>query len=100
VLIAGHPREAETLSAQHPGKIDLLLTDVVMPSMNGQELAKRITASRKTTKVLYMSGYTEEFAELNAATLFLQKPFTPSTLTAKLREVLEYVPDGESVGRA
>jgi two-component system, cell cycle sensor histidine kinase and response regulator CckA len=98
VLIAGHPKEAETLSGQHPGNIDLLLTDVVMPGMNGQELAKRITASRKTIKVLYMSGYTEEFAELNAGTLFLQKPFTPSTLTAKLREILDYVPDAESVG--
>jgi two-component system cell cycle sensor histidine kinase/response regulator CckA len=96
VLVAAHPKEAETLSAQHPGNIDLLLTDVVMPSMNGQELAKRITASRKTTKVLYMSGYTEEFAELNAGTLFLQKPFTPSTLSAKLREVLDHTRDAES----
>jgi PAS domain S-box-containing protein len=99
VLIAGHPKEAETLSTQHAGNIDLLLTDVVMPTMNGQELAKRITASRKTTKVLYMSGYAEEFAELNAGTLFLQKPFTPSTLAAKLREVLDYAPDAESVER-
>ena len=74
------------------GNIDLLLTDVVMPGMNGQELAKRIVASRKTTKVLFMSGYAEEFVELDAGTFFLQKPFNPSTLTAKLREVLEYAP--------
>jgi two-component system cell cycle sensor histidine kinase/response regulator CckA len=100
VLVAGHPSEAENLCAKHRGDIDLLLTDVVMPSMNGQELAKRITASRRTTKVLYMSGYTEELVELDAGTFFLQKPFTPSTLSAKLREVLDCARDTESLALA
>jgi len=97
VLVAGEPSEAETISAQCDGHIDLLLTDVVMPIMNGHELAKRITASRTTTKVVYMSGYTDELVELDAGTLFLQKPFTPSTLTQKLREVLDREPEAESV---
>jgi PAS domain S-box-containing protein len=95
VLVAGLPSEAEAVSARYSGNIDLLLTDVVMPGMNGQELAKRIVASRKTTRVLFMSGYAEEFVELDAGTFFLQKPFNASTLTAKLREVLEYVPATE-----
>jgi two-component system cell cycle sensor histidine kinase/response regulator CckA len=98
VLVAGHPSEAETISALHGGGIDLLLTDVVMPGMNGHELAKRITASRTTTKVLYMSGYTDELVDLDAGTFFLQKPFAPSILAAKLREILDGVPNAESVG--
>ena len=97
VLVAGEPSEAETISAQCEGHIDLLLTDVVMPIMNGHELAKRITASRTTTKVVYMSGYTDELVELDAGTLFLQKPFTPSTLIQKLREVLDREAEVESV---
>ena len=89
VLVAGEPLEAEAISTGRNGHIDLLLTDVVMPVMNGHELAKRITATRKDTKVMYMSGYTDDLVNLDAGTYFLQKPFTPSTLTEKLREVLD-----------
>jgi two-component system cell cycle sensor histidine kinase/response regulator CckA len=89
VLVASEPLEAETISAQRNGHIDLLLTDVVMPVMNGHELAKRITATRRDTKVMYMSGYTDDLVSLDAGTHFLQKPFTPSTLTEKIREVLD-----------
>jgi two-component system, cell cycle sensor histidine kinase and response regulator CckA len=73
--------------------IDLLLTDVVMPGINGRELADRLLAQRPETKVLFMSGYTNNAIVhhqglLAADTFFIQKPFTPSALAAKVREVL------------
>jgi two-component system, cell cycle sensor histidine kinase and response regulator CckA len=79
-------------SAGHPGKIDMIITDVVMPGMSGRELAKRVTEERPETKVLYLSGYTEEAiaheGALDPGTAFLQKPFTLQVLSRKVREVL------------
>ncbi len=76
----------------YPGKIEILITDVVMPGMSGRELAKRITAARPTIKVLYLSGYTEDAiiheGALEPGTAFLQKPFTLQVLARKVREVL------------
>ena len=73
-------------------RIDLLLTDVVMPGMSGTELAKRLRDLRPSTKVLFMSGYTEDerFASAGSGgkSQLLAKPFTPSALAAKVREVL------------
>lgn len=76
----------------HTGDIDLLITDVVMPGMSGRELAEKLQAIRPGTKVLYLSGYTEDTiiseGALEKGTAFLQKPFTLQTLSRKVREVL------------
>ena len=73
--------------------IDLLLTDVVMPEMNGRELADRLRVSRPSTKVLFMTGYTDDailIRGLNASsTPLLQKPFTPATLLRAVRNTLD-----------
>jgi two-component system, cell cycle sensor histidine kinase and response regulator CckA len=80
-------------SDQFPGQIDLLLTDVVMPGIGGRELAGHVTSRRPTIKVLYMSGYTTNaiihHGVLDPGTSFLQKPFTPASLSSKVREVLD-----------
>lgn len=93
VVEARDPAEALTLAAQHAKPIHLLLTDVVMPQMSGTELAKRLTGVHPESKVLYMSGYTDDaivrHGVLEAGTFFLQKPFGPSTLAKKVREVLD-----------
>jgi two-component system cell cycle sensor histidine kinase/response regulator CckA len=80
------------VAEEYPGKIEILITDVVMPGMSGRELAKRITAARLDIKVLYLSGYTEDAiiheGALEPGTAFLQKPFTLQVLARKVREVL------------
>ena len=93
VLEAHHGSEALRIGLQHSGTIHLLLTDVVMPRMSGQQLAKQMATLRPTVKVLYMSGYTESaivhhgVLESNAA--FVQKPFTGEDLARRVREVLD-----------
>jgi CheY-like chemotaxis protein len=93
VLAPEHPSEAEQVSAQHSGPIDLLLTDLVMPDISGPELARRVVLRRPKIKVLYMSGYTDDstihrrVAEETVA--FIAKPFTPTSLQGKVREVLD-----------
>jgi two-component system cell cycle sensor histidine kinase/response regulator CckA len=79
-------------AARHEGRIDLVITDVVMPGMGGRELIKQLAQLRPETKVLYLSGYTED-AIINEGTIergaaFLQKPFTLQNLSRKVREVL------------
>jgi CheY-like chemotaxis protein len=82
--------EALLICEQHQEAIDLLVTDVIMPRMNGPELAVRLATLRPKMKVLYMSGYTDgALVELASGTAFLQKPLTPTTLTRKVREVLD-----------
>ena len=79
--------------ARHAGPIDLLLTDVVMPDFSGPEVARRVREGRPSTKVLYMSGYTDDamlqHGVLRQETPFLQKPFNAKELAAKVREVLD-----------
>ncbi len=93
VLKAETPEAALEISRKHKGEIDLLLTDVVMPHMHGAELARRVTAARPRSRVVYMSGYTDravvEQDLLAKGTAFLQKPLTLEALTRKLREVLD-----------
>jgi CheY-like chemotaxis protein len=92
VLEATSPSEALRLAAAHPTPIHILLTDVVMPQMNGRQVADHLLAARPGLKVLFMSGYTDaaivQHGVLEPGTHFLQKPFTPDGLSRKLREVL------------
>jgi PAS domain S-box-containing protein len=84
---------AMQIAVAHEGVIHLLLTDVIMPGMNGRELAQRMSEIRPNTKVLYMSGYTENVighnGTLDAGVRLLQKPFTLRDLKSKVREVLD-----------
>jgi PAS domain S-box-containing protein len=93
VVEATHGDEAAQLAEQHGGSFDLLLTDVVMPGMSGRELAKKIAARSRRTRVLFMSGYTDNVIAqggvLEAGVSFLQKPFSPRALAAKVRAVLD-----------
>ena len=93
VLTAGTPGEALKLVAGHPGDIHVFLTDVVMPGMDGRQLAKRISAVRPSVKVLFMSGYTADVIAqrgvLDEGVQFLSKPFTRDALARKVREMLE-----------
>jgi two-component system, cell cycle sensor histidine kinase and response regulator CckA len=92
VLEAPSGADALTLSEHHPGPIDLLLTDVVMPRMSGPQLAERLVAARPTIKVLYMSGYIGGSAYQQGSLVpgaeFLQKPITPEALAHRVQEVL------------
>src|SRR5580700_886196 len=93
VLEAADAAAAIQISNYHPGAIHLLFTDVVMPGMNGRQLAHAISESRPETRVLYMSGYTENVighnGTLDVNVNLLQKPFTLPALKAKVREVLD-----------
>jgi two-component system, cell cycle sensor histidine kinase and response regulator CckA len=78
-------------AAKHAGKIDLVITDVIMPGLGGREMAERLAKTRPETKVLYLSGYTEDAIISDGtmeSTAFLQKPFTLQNLSKKVREVL------------
>ncbi|MFO0674513.1 MAG: PAS domain-containing protein [Polyangiaceae bacterium] len=91
VIEAAHPMEALALEAQHPGTIDLLVTDMVMPYMGGPELAQRLLRARPDMRVLFMSGYAEDASfdiERFAGAGFLQKPLSVTSLARKVREVL------------
>jgi PAS domain S-box-containing protein len=89
VLTAPDSPALERLIATHQGSVDLLLTDVVMPGMSGPELVRIVRDRWPTIRVLYMSGYADDDIEdLDRDAGFLQKPFTPAELTAKIAEVL------------
>ena len=93
VVVATSTQEAEQLATKHAGEIHLLLTDIIMPGTSGRELARRITERHPRTRVLYMSGYTDNVLAqggvLETGLSFLQKPFTPGALVQKVRDVLD-----------
>ena len=93
ILEAGSGAEALRIFAQHQGRIDLLLTDVIMPHMSGRDLAERLRTVRPALKVLYISGYTDDMLAhhgvLEPNVYLLPKPFAPDELAKKLREVLD-----------
>jgi signal transduction histidine kinase len=93
VLQASNAEEALTIAGEFMGEIDLLITDIVMPGMNGRALANRMETLRPGLKTLFMSGYTDHSSVgpdmLEPGVHFLQKPFTPSVFTATVREVLD-----------
>ncbi len=93
VLAAGTPSQAISMAEQCDGTIQILVTDVVMPEMNGKELKKRIEKLRPQIKVLFMSGYTDDVIVhrgiLEGDVNFLQKPFSVNSLVDKVRKVLD-----------
>jgi PAS domain S-box-containing protein len=97
VVVAANPGEAICLAQEHKGRIDLLMTDVVMPEMNGRDLARSLLSLYPELKRLFMSGYTADVIAhhgvLDSGVHFIQKPFSMSELAAKVRETL----DSESI---
>ena len=93
ILEARHGEEALRIWGAHRGSIDLIITDVVMPNMNGPEFVRRVRETDPDAKVLFMSGYTEHgfsaHGEMGSADGFIQKPFSPAALARKAREVLD-----------
>ena len=93
VLTASHGVEALYICEQHQGRIDLLLTDVVMPHMNGRELAERLAGEYPTMKLLFMSGYTDDTIVQHGMEEWrldiIQKPFSANALSEKVRAVLD-----------
>jgi len=93
VFAANTPVEAIRLAGEHIGEISLLMTDVVMPGMNGRDLAEKLLSRNPHLKCLYMSGYTADVIAhhcvLDGEMHFIQKPFTMTDLAAKVREVLD-----------
>ena len=96
VIEAADGAVAMQIAVAHEAVIHLLLTDVIMPGMNGRELAQRISEIRPNVKILYMSGYTENVighnGMLDAGVRLLQKPFNLRDLKSKVREVLDATP--------
>jgi PAS domain S-box-containing protein len=92
VLGASNPGEAMRLAETHPGEIQLLITDVIMPEMNGPDLAHRLLCLHPTMKHLFVSGYTADVIDhhgvLGEGVHFLQKPFSRKEIAAKVREIL------------
>jgi PAS domain S-box-containing protein len=93
VIVAANGVLALEAAHEYGGKIDLLLTDVVMPQMHGKELASRMKHKYPTLKVLFMSGYAEpmlgDSGSLEPGVVLMEKPFTEPVLLARVREVLE-----------
>jgi two-component system cell cycle sensor histidine kinase/response regulator CckA len=101
VLAAANGSEALEMLQQKHERINLLLTDVIMPGLNGRELAERVTLLQADVKVLYMSGYADstiaDHGALEPDTYLLHKPFTEETLIQKVREVLDASKEGRPV---
>ncbi|MBW3572107.1 MAG: PAS domain S-box protein [Gemmatimonadetes bacterium] len=97
VLAAAEGAEAMALSRQHPGVVQVLVTDLVMPRMNGTDLARRLMAERPGIRVLFISGYDRDEARtrgrMEAGTDFIEKPFSPEALLERIHRLLD-VPRG------
>ncbi len=93
VLVADRPSEALTISLRSDLRLDLMVTDIIMPEMNGCELARRLEPYRPDLRVLYLSGYTDEAIArqgiLNPGITLLEKPFRPRILAQRVREILD-----------
>jgi YesN/AraC family two-component response regulator len=92
VLTAASPSEALALARRHPGAIDLLITDIVLPEMNGRDLNRHLASLFPNLKVVFMSGYTANVIAhhgvLEQGVHFIQKPFSRKDLAVKIKEAL------------
>jgi two-component system, cell cycle sensor histidine kinase and response regulator CckA len=92
VIVASSGEEAVVVATEHLGDILLVLTDVVMPGMNGRELSERLKELHPNLKVLFVSGHSSDIIThrgvLNRGVAFLPKPFSPDELAAKVRDIL------------
>lgn len=89
VLEAGDGSEALMIAEQHTNPIQLLITDLALPGVKGEELARRLTALYPSMKVLYVSGYSgDAVSQLAPGTSFMEKPFSLAALLEKLRELM------------
>ena len=99
VLEARDGVEALRVAGQHHGRIDLLVTDVVMPRMGGRKVAEHLVTVHPDVKVLYVSGYTDDTVVrhgiLEGQVAFLQKPFSPASLVLTVRKVLDKKSEGK-----
>jgi CheY-like chemotaxis protein len=104
IIEAREATEAIQIMENRQDRIDLVITDVLLPGMKGRELVERLTELRSDFKVLYMSAYTEDAAinigVLNPGTEFIEKPFSPEELTAKVHQVLGRAPLGRHASAA
>jgi len=102
VIAAGSGTDALANADARARGIDLLVTDVMMPGMNGCQLAELLLARQPSLRVLFISGYAEDVLASNLGLVpgaaFLSKPFKPKALVMKVREVLDEVPEGEARG--
>jgi len=93
VLAAPDGSAGLSLGKEFPGRIDLVLTDVIMPQMGGKELVDQLKSVRPESKILFMSGFTDDaiihHGVSDDGVFFLQKPFSTECLAAKVREVLD-----------
>jgi two-component system, cell cycle sensor histidine kinase and response regulator CckA len=99
VLGAANGEEALSLATQHQGKIDLMISDVVMPHISGAKLAETLAGSQPGMKVLFVSGHTETLVRrkgIEVDAQFLQKPYLLSLLATQLRKTLEPAPQAHS----
>ena len=92
-LAASSAEQAIQMAGIFPANIDLLLTDVIMPGMSGRQLAEKIVGKRPQTKIVYMTGYTDDMVVqhkvLEPGVQLLQKPFTKTELALKVRTTLD-----------
>jgi two-component system cell cycle sensor histidine kinase/response regulator CckA len=90
-LVASNGRQALEVAGEHKGDIDLLLSDVMMPEMDGQELAEKLTTKRPFMKVILMSGFSRMQVMLRKGWKFIQKPFKPSVVKETIKETLDEI---------
>ena len=96
LLIATDGAEALEIARNHAGKIDLLVANVQMPGMTGPDLAKELRRSRPDLRILLISGYSQGILMLDQGWNFLKKPFLPSAIIAKVKDVLGKPPAAET----